>query len=210
MKQVQDSPLLKTLLFRNVKGLKWFGLLSDAGHFEPSNIPKPIQSKQDEYITIPNWPLTDYLVKTAAEINEENAPEYVPKFLEIIISSTNYAKEHKFSNHHVWRRFAEILAVFPSNQIQVDKLNVIDYWLYDRFDCGMVADVIGNNWLYRLLKETNEHSCLLASKVLTILFSVEFQENEYAGRSKWEAKLIGADPKGNKGRRVARETVNEL
>jgi hypothetical protein len=113
----------------------------------------------------------------------------VPRFLEIITGATAYAKEHGFGNYHAWWQFSQVLSQIPSKFITPENLDVVDYWLDDKYERGLVAEVIGQKWLTNLLEEGNDNALSLACKLLEILFSVHYIERKSVGRSSREARL---------------------
>ncbi len=184
LKKVAANPDLKVLFFRKVQGLKWFDALYDAGYFEAQNIPKPVPAKQEGYVNIPRWDIGDYLIKTASELTEDNSCEYVQRFLKIISDATAYAKEHDFGNYHTWRQFAEVISKIPSQFISKEIINVIDYWLEDKFERTLVADEVGMKWLVKLLKEDNENAHEIAVQLLEIMYKLHIIEQENGERTK--------------------------
>lgn len=189
LKRVEAKPELRTLFFRKVKGLKWFDALYQAGYFDIQNLPKPKAAKQEGYVNVPHWEAVDYLVKTASELSGEDAAVYVPRFLEVMSNSTAYAKEHEFGNYRVWWQFAEIISVIPTEYVSVEFIDVIDYWLGDTFERGLVVDKIGGSWLVRLLEEESDYSLALAIKLLETLYKVDFIDESDEGRTIQKAHL---------------------
>lgn len=189
LQRVRVKPELRTLFFRKVKGIKWFGTLHKAGYFDAKNIPEPVPAKQEGYVTVPRWEIGDYLVKTVPELAGEDGSEYAPRFLEIISNATTYAKECEFGNYHVWWQFAEVVSKIPSKYISTEFLDVVDYWLDDKFERGLVADEVGEKWLVKLLEEGSSHALTLAVRLLEVLYKVSFNEQEDGGRKKREAFL---------------------
>ena len=189
LKRIQDNPELRRLFFGKVKGLKWFDALYDSGYFRAQNIPSPEPAKEKGYVNIPRWVVLDYLVKTSPELTKEAASDYVPRFLEIITSGTAYAERKRFGNYHVWWQFSEVLSQIPSKFLTPENLDVVDYWLDDKYERGLVTEVIGEKWLASLLEEGNDTALSLASKLLEILYSIKFTDRETGGRSRREASL---------------------
>jgi len=98
LERVKASPELRVLFFRKVKGLKWFDVLQEGGYFNAENIPAPIPAREAGYVQIPRWDAVEYLVNTVHELINESAKDYVPRFLEIIVGVTCYAKVNNISN----------------------------------------------------------------------------------------------------------------
>ena len=210
--RIQASPELRILFFRQVKGLKWFDVLQEAGYFKAENIPAPIPAKEVGYVQIPRWDAVEYLVNTVHELSNESAKEYVPRFLEIIVAGTRYAQDNDFSNYHVWWQFAKILFKIPCEVLTPDDLGVVDYWLDDKYERGLVTDVIGVKWLPLLLANDNEHLLSLAYRLLDILFEVRFSTEKDAKRvsirfSDYTAEKVTESIADVAGRRLGKRAV---
>ena len=179
IERVKKKPGLKPLFLRKVKGLKWFDALNDEGYFDAETIPKPILSEQKGYWRIPHWEIGEYLVKTAPELTSEDTSDYVHRFLEIISKATVYAKKNDFGNYRVWYQFAEIVSQIPSQLVEEKFLeDVIDYWLDDKFEKGLISERIAEKWFVKLLEEENNDSPRLAVGLLDILYRVEPVQRE--------------------------------
>lgn len=189
LQRVRAKPKLRTLFFRKVKGLKWFDALREEGYFNAQNIPEPVPTKQEGYVNIPRWEIGEYLVKTASELTGEDGSRYAPCFLEIISNATAYAKERGFGNYHVWWQFAEVISKIPSKFVSTAFIDVVDYWIGDKFERGLVANEVGGKWFVKLLDEGSDHAQELAVNLLEILYKVDFVEREAGKRKKRDALL---------------------
>jgi len=189
LERVKAKPELRTIFFRKVKGLKWFDALYESGYFNADNIPAPTPAKEEGYVNIPRWEVVDYLVKTVQEIENQYAMNYVPRILDIIAGATAHAKAHDYGNYHVWWQFAEVLSQIPTELISPEHLDVVDYWLDDKYEHGLVTEVVGVKWLPKLLENADDQSLILAQRLLEILFDVSFSTKETAGRARKNAYL---------------------
>ena len=189
LERVQDKPELRPLFFRRVKGLKWFTALEESGYFEPSKIPPPRPAQETGYIDIPRWEALEYLVNTAPDLSSDQSPVQSRKFIDIIIQSTNYAKENKFGNYHVWWQFSEILRNIPSRFLSIEIVSAVDYWLSDRYDTNLLAENIGLRWLPSLLAESTELSLSISHALLDTLFKITFVDETVLQRTRRVAKL---------------------
>ncbi len=180
---------LRPLFFRKVKGLRWFEPLADRGYFNPSENPKPTPAKEEGYVNIPSWSAIDYLVRTAPELADKDNQEYAEKFLNFLVDATRYARENEISNYRTWWQFAEIISQIPPESILVEYLDVIDYWLDDKYENGLVAQVIGEKWLPSLLQEGHEHGLQLSTTIIRFLYKVIYVDKKYGDKSKPEASL---------------------
>lgn len=189
LKRVDEKKDLLPLFFRKVKGLKWFDALYEMGYFNPEKNPKPVKATEEGYVIIPNWPVLEYLVKTAPELSNEENTEYVKKYIDLLVGATNYAKFNNYSNYRTWWRFSEIISNIPSAAITLENIEIIDYWLEDKYDTDLVAQEIGKKWLLKLLELGDEHSLKVASELLKLLYKVRLIEKEFNGKIDREAKL---------------------
>lgn len=189
LSRIREKPVLRPMFFKKAKGLKWFGALSDAGYFDAKDLPSPVSSNEEGYITIPRWDALDYLVNAAPELQGSGNDEYGSRFLEIIVAATERARNKRFGNYHAWWQFSLILPYLPLNILTAKALDVVDYWLDDKFETDLVAESVGVNWLPDLLDRNDERALPIASKLLSILFRVRFVERELAGRVRHEASL---------------------
>ena len=189
LQRVEEKEDLRPLFFRKVKGLKWFDSLSEKGYFNPAANPKPVEAKEKGYVNIPYWSAVDYLVKTAPELSNIENVEYAGKFLEILEAVTNYAKAQEFSNYRTWWQFSEIISQIPSKCIDLDQIDIVDYWLDDKYEGGLVSQIIGEKWLPKLLETSDKHGLQLASKLITLLYKVVIIEKEFGEKVNRESTL---------------------
>jgi hypothetical protein len=189
LERVSSKKELQTIFFRKLKGLKWFDDLERRGFFNPNQNPAPIPAKQEGYINIPAWPVTDYLVVTSPELKKENNEAYARKFLELLRACTEYAIDNKYSNYRTWWQFSKIIKDIPSHLITLEDTNIVNYWLNDPYERSLVADEIGEQWLPLLLNINDEHSHLIALKIIDLLFTIEFVQLE-EGSTRKEVRLL--------------------
>ena len=174
LQRIDEKEDLRPIFFQKVKGLKWFDALSERGHFNPEHNPKPEPAKEQGFINIPFWQVTSYLVKTAPEVSEEENREFAKKFLQILFNVTKYSKEQGFSNYRTLFQFAEIIPHIPSSIIDIKHIDMVDYWLDDPYDDGIIARKIGEHWLPNLLNDDDQHGLNLAKEGLSILYKIVF------------------------------------
>ncbi len=176
--RIENKPELQPFFFRKAKGLHWFDLLSERGFFSPEKNPKPIPAKEEGYVSIPYWSATDYLVKTSEELGSEENQEYASKFLNILKEVTQYAVGYDISNYRTWWRFSEIIQNIPSVLIELNDIEMVKYWLKDKFERGLVAQEIGKKWTRQLLESNDDRSLQLALRLLSYLFKVDVNERQ--------------------------------
>ena len=163
---------LQPFFFRKVKGLKWFDALDERNYFDPAANPKPVPVKEKGYINVPFWPVTEYLVATSPELRDEKNLAYAERVLGIIRKTTKVAMEQEFGNYRTWWQFSKIIQNIPIKLITSEDFTYIDYWLDDKYECGLVADELGKNWLISLLDESSKESREIALELLKIIYKV--------------------------------------
>jgi len=189
LQRIQDKQDLIPLFFRKAKGLKWFYPLQELGFFDSAHLPRPARYGEEGYVRIHKWPIIDYLLSTVDELEQPEADEYSKAFLHIIEEATNHAKYYNIENYHAWRQFSELLSKIPLAHIEPKHIQLIEYWLSDQFDTGLVVDQVGSKWLSALLEKGNEDSLLLAQDLLVILYKVHFFDQRRADREKCKSQF---------------------
>ncbi|HNS81763.1 MAG TPA: hypothetical protein PKM67_09940, partial [Kiritimatiellia bacterium] len=187
LQRVGEKPELRSIFFRKVKGLKWFNALEGKGYFNPENNPKPQPAEEMGYYTVPHWHAINYLVNTAAELDNDASHAYAVKFLNVLLEATAHAKTNAFSNYHTWWQFAKIISYIPNQVISTENMAVIDYWLDDKFNQSLVAQEVGCGWLPKLLNINDEHAVALSLELLRILYKpvCDLRRSENQGRKKY-------------------------
>lgn len=189
IERAKRNPELEPILFRKAVGVHWWAPFKDAGFLRPVEIPPPMPAKETGYVNIPFWPITDYLVATSPEITiKENEP-YAIEFLEFIRSATITAKDMGFGNYRVWMQFSKVLRNIPVELITLDDLQLVDYWLDDSYERGLVGENLGEHWLVHLLDRNEAHSRALAVDLLDILYKTKFFEKKMGLSDRKEAAL---------------------
>ena len=173
LSRVIRKPELQTFFFRKLKGLHWFNALNEIGFFSPEKNPKSIPAQEEGYVNIPYWPVTEYLVATSPELSAPGNEEYAEKFIDLIRKITGYARAENFSNYRTWWQFAKIIRNIPVHFIRLEDIELIDYWLDDPFERGLIVEEIGEKWLPNLLNLQDEHCQQIALHLLACLFKVK-------------------------------------
>ena len=177
----------RPLFLRRVRGLKWFDHLNQRGCFDPGTLPEPESTGEEGYVRIVAWPITDYLVKTAPELAGQTNLDFAKKFLNILVSATDHARQNKFTNHQTWCQFAQIIRHIPVNAIPTADLQIIDYWFDDKYETGLLAKEVGEAWLPELLEQGTSPAPALCGELLKCLYKVEFRDKQFTGTSLEEA-----------------------
>lgn len=216
LKRIRDKEELRPYFFQKVKGLKWFDSLCEAGYFNPDQNPQPVSAREEGYVQIPFWPALEYLVSTSSEFRFAENKVFAKKFIEIIRSVTNYAIERKISNFRTWRQFAKIIQNIPSELVQESDIALIDYWLNDPYERGLIVEEIGVKWLAALLESNDDHCKKLAVKLLDIIYKLEFHQSKHEfGNEKevwlrfrqWDAKKVTEKIAGKAGKNLGVEAI---
>lgn len=181
--RISEKADLQPLFFKKAKGIRWFDALSERGYFRPENNPRPEEPADEEgYVRILNWPVAKYLVNTAPELQSLENTEYARKFLNILISTTEYARENDFHNCGTWWHFSKIIRNIPPEVTSVQDLDIVDYWFDDQFKHGPLAKEVGIKWLPSLLKKEGSHERELATRLLEIIYKVKYKDDQFSGR----------------------------
>ncbi len=189
VERVRRNPDLQPFLFRKAKGVHWFPAFKEAGFLQPTEIPQPVHAKEEGYVNIPPWPITDYLAATSPELLEPDNEKYAVEFLQFIRDTTAHARERKYGNYRVWWQFSKIIRNIPPLLIQLDDVRSVDYWLDDPYEHGLVAEQIGSAWLDGLLDRDDAHSNHLALALLDTLYRLLFSERKYGASSRKDTQL---------------------
>jgi hypothetical protein len=189
IERARRTPDLQRILFRRAVGLDWFSAFKEAGFLDPTKIPAPTPSKDEGYVNIPNWPITDYLVATSVEIVDVANESYAVDFIEFIRTATTYAREHNFGNSRVWSQFSKIISNVPPHLIRLDDVTIVDYWLDDLYERGFVAENLGEHWLISLLDRGDKHCKVISMSLLETLYKTKTVEEQYGDSSRKEVVL---------------------
>lgn len=189
LERIRVKEELRPFFFRKAKGLKWFDALAEQGFFAAASNPRPILAREEGYVNVPFWPAAEYLVAASEELPKKENERYAESFLEIVRSTTHYAKEHGYSNYRTWWQFSKVLPNIPHHLILLEDIQLIDYWLDDPYERGLVAEQLGEAWLDTLLGRNDAHGNELALRLLDILYRLSFTERTYGTGSRKEANL---------------------
>src|SRR6476660_9178960 len=129
-----------------------FDHLKDAGLFEPSNNPAPIEVDNGLF-RVPYWSSLDYLVEVARVAGSKNDLVLAEKVLEVVHSVTTWTDDegNKRDNYHTYHKFAEILGLVPPAAVTAEYLDLIPTWLTSRFDRNLVGDALAEGAVTSLL-----------------------------------------------------------
>ncbi len=167
---------LQPLLFKEAKGLKWFDAFYKEGFFDVEKNPAPNQEDEGRSISVPIWPITNYLVATSEDLKIKENEEYAIKVLNLMRHVTQYSITQGVSNYRTWWQFARVIKSIPSQLIDIRDTKMIDYWLNDPYDRVLVADEVGRKWLPKLLMESNNHSKEISQNLLNAIYRIDFKD----------------------------------
>ena len=187
--RVETKPELQPFFFRKLKGLHWFVPLYERGFFKPEKNPKPLSVKEEGYVNIPTWPVTEYLVATSEELSDPAKEDYAVKFIDLFREIISYARAEDYSNYRTWWQLVKIIRNIPPHLISLEDIDLIDYWLDDPYERGLVAEQLGGKWLPDLLENSDEHCNQIALRLLDILYKVNFIDKKYGSHEKKEPVL---------------------
>jgi len=187
--RVETKPELQPFFFRKLKGLHWFAPLLECGFFKPEKNPKPLPAKEQGYVNIPTWPVTEYLVATSEELFDPAKKDYAVKFIDLLREIISYARAEDYSNYRTWFQLAKIIRNIPPHLISLEDIDLINYWLDDPYERGLVAEQLGGKWLPDLLEKSDEHCNQIALRLLDILYKVNFIDKKSGSYEKKEPVL---------------------
>lgn len=179
IERIKSNPALQPILFNKAVGIHWFRPFGEAGFLSPNDIPGPIPQKEEGSVSIPVWPITNYLAATSPELLEPGNEEYAIAFMDFIRAATCFAKERNFGNYRVWWQFSKIICNVPPLLLNESDLQLIDYWLDDTYERGLVAEILGIQWLHKLLDYQEQHCKDLALGVTDLLYKTKIVPSKF-------------------------------
>lgn len=171
LQRIIDRPELQPFFFKKAKGIHWLIPLYERGFFSPEKNPRPVKDEEEGYVTIQNWYSIDYLVENSHELRQKNNAEYAKLVIAIIRDTTEHAKLSGYSNYRTWWQFSKILCELPFEIIEDSDVDLLEYWLDDPYDRGLVAEQIGLKLLPALVIE-NEQCKNIALAMLSAILSL--------------------------------------
>lgn len=184
VERARANPDLRRILFRKATGIKWYDAFAAAGFIAPSEIPRPVPAKEEGYVVIPHWLITDYLVSASSEFSKPENRDYAIKFLEFMRATTGYARDRKFSNYRVWWQLSKAVQHIPIDLLSDGDIQIFSYWIEDPYQRGVIAETLGHHWLSAVLDHVDPHARMLAKTFLPVLYrvSIRGQSSEDSAR----------------------------
>ena len=186
LERIVTKSELQPYFFGKVKSLKWFNPLKNKGLLAPLLNPKPVNTA-DGYRNVPSWPVTEYLVRSAEMLMDDENVEIAQEYMDLIREVSAYAIANNYSNYRTWWQFCKVLRNLPLSLISTDDLQHVRYWLDDSFDNHLVGKEV-SEWIVDLVGNDDEGSKTLALHLLDVLFTINRVEGKYTN-NKVEASL---------------------
>jgi len=133
--------------------IEFYDHLRDAGLFDASRAPGPISSEDPGYVRIPFWTPLNYLESCAKHSGEVGDLALAEKILSVVrsCSGNSDADGKPIHNYHTSRVFASILGVLPVVAVTHEDIALIDRWLSDPYDRGLVCSELDKGLITKLL-----------------------------------------------------------
>ena len=190
LNRLDDHPELGLLFFPKLKGLKWFNELEKRGYFNPSKNPGPQVNEVESTVIVNSWPVLEYLNNTADEIELPENEIFAKKYIDLIRNVSIYSSDNGTGNYRTWWFFSKLLLHIPVNLLLVSDIeHLVAIWLSDKYGSSLVYREIGSNFLPRLLNNENDHSNILAVKVIELLTEISWHPLRSADSNKIEANF---------------------
>jgi hypothetical protein len=171
------------LLLKRSKPDEFFDALQDAGLFQASKNPAPMAAEEEGYVRIPYWAPLDYLVVVARVSGERNDVALAEKVMAIVraVSSRRDANNQPIENYHTNRKFAEILGLVPTQVLTTQDIEMVEVWLRDRFEKGMISHALDEGLLPRLIKSVSPGDWDKAVQILSYCTAIRWQSAKELG-----------------------------
>lgn len=141
------------LILKKEDFVQFFDRLLAEGLFAAERNPGPVPAKELGHVHIPYWPALDYLEACAKQAGEQNNLDLGRKIMAVIrevsvfIEPDGKARE----NYHTGRKFADILGLLPNKVTTHADMDLVQRWLSDRFDRGLVCNALDEGVMRRFL-----------------------------------------------------------
>lgn len=173
VERAKRNPGLQRILFSKAKGLEWFESFKQAGFLNPAEIPRPIESSQPGFFSIPSWPISEYLVSTREELKQEENTALAVEVRDFMRAATRHARDQGYTNFRAWWAFSKVISGLPVALVEDEDLAAVDFWLDDRYERGLIAEAIGEVWLFELLDQPSGRYAEIALRLVSMLFRTQ-------------------------------------
>jgi hypothetical protein len=187
------NPELLWILLSKARGAVWVPAFRDAGWLDPQKFPGPTPVDSKGFYSIPAWPISHFLAENSEDFSLEANEAMASSVYDFVVASSLHAKLSSLHNYRVWWNFAKVLRGLPVHLLRDEDLWIIDYWLSDPHDRGLVGEEIAR-WIAGLLHErSGPRDRHIAAVALASVFSlrVDFGSKEvHLTVSEWHAEKI--------------------
>lgn len=165
------------LLLKRTDFDQFFDALKEARLFEPSCNPAPVAAEEEGYFRIPYWSALDYLIAVAKLSGEKSDLPLANKVMAVVRSVSRWRESggHTQENYHTSRKFAEILGLVPTAAVTFEDLGLIEIWLNDKFERGMVSHALDEGALSHFLASPSPEDSEKAVVVLRHCTAIRWQ-----------------------------------
>lgn len=165
---------LRALFFKRAKNLKWFYPLRDRGYFKFQEFTS--MQETGSSVAVPFWHAAEYLAAASESLERPENEKYCSDFMNVIREITLEAESKGVTNYRTWWCFAKVIENIPVKYVAVDDARLVDYWLSDEVESGLVAGELGEHWLEKLISLGDGHSKKISELLLKILFKIQFTD----------------------------------
>lgn len=131
----------------------FFDHLRNAGLFDASRVPGPVPSDEPGYVRIPFWAPLNYLEACAKQAGDFGDVSLTERILEVVraCSRTSDESGNPIHNYHTSRKFVSILGLLPTAAVTNEDITLVDRWLSDPYDRGLVCSELDKGLISKLL-----------------------------------------------------------
>ncbi len=147
---------------------EFFEHLLEAGLFNASRNLGPATAYEQGFVTIPYWPPLDYLFACAKHAHQYDNTDLAQKILFVVRSCSNYrnAEGQPIHNYHSNKKFVAIMAALSTELLTLEDIALIQQWLLDPYEQGIVCKEVDEELLPKLLLSDSKDDWAKAVKVL--------------------------------------------
>ena len=146
----------------------FFDHLQAAGLFAASRPLGPQPASKPGSVWIPYWAPLDYLEACARLAKAQQDEKLAIKVLEVVRECSLAGNPDGSPRHNYFtsKKFAEILGLMPTALVQNSDIDLIQRWLFDPYDKGLVCSALDKGLMFELLKSSAPADWAKAVKVL--------------------------------------------
>lgn len=149
--------------FTKLDKLGWIKPLKEAGFFDPSNNPQPVQSPDGNGFFIPYWNALNYLERITPKTQED-----LNLIIDIIKNIIEYQVEgQRIINSRTDYQIFKIICALPSEKIAKEHIDFIGEALVSDFHNSLISADIGKTLIPKLIVEKKKDKLLELLEVVT-------------------------------------------